>query len=126
MKSNIMKYLLQAEAIAPFIISVVLLNMLPIHFAWWVWILLFLAPDISMIGYAVNNKVGAFVYNLFHHQLGAVVVWAIGVLLHQPQMELVGLILLGHSSLDRAMGFGLKTVEGFKYTHLSVKGNNNG
>jgi hypothetical protein len=121
MKSKIMKYLLQAEAIVPFIISVVLLNMLPVHFAWWVWILLFLAPDISMIGYALNNTVGAFVYNLFHHQLVAVGVWTIGLLLHNPQLELAGLILLGHSSLDRAMGFGLKTVEGFKHTHLSVK-----
>jgi hypothetical protein len=121
MKNN-MKYLLQAEAAAPFIISVVLLNMLPVHFSWWVWILLFLTPDISMIGYTVNNKVGAFLYNLFHHQLVAVVVGTVGLLLHQPYVEMAGLILLGHSSLDRVLGYGLKTVEGFKYTHLGVMG----
>lgn len=117
-----MKYLLQAEAAAPFIISVVLLNILPVHFAWWIWILLFLVPDGSMIGYAVNNKVGAFLYNLFHHQLVAVAVWAVGFVLHQSYMELAGLILLGHSSLDRVLGYGLKTVEGFKHTHLGVMG----
>ena len=116
---NTMKYLLQAEAIVPFILSVVLLNMIPLHFAWWAWILLFLAPDISMIGYILNNKVGAFIYNLFHHQLIAVIVCGIGLLLQQPYVELAGLVLLGHSSLDRFMGFGLKTVEGFKHTHLS-------
>jgi hypothetical protein len=114
-----MKYLLQAEAIVPFIVSVVLLNLLPLHFAWWAWILLFLAPDLGMIGYMANNKVGAFVYNLFHHQLIAVIVCGIGLLLQQPYVELAGLVLLGHSSLDRAMGFGLKREEGFKFTHLS-------
>jgi hypothetical protein len=117
-----MKYLLQAEAIVPFLLSVVLLNLLPLHFAWWAWILLFLAPDISMIGYFVNNRVGAFTYNLFHHQLVAVIVWGIGLWLQQPYVELAGLVLLGHSSLDRVMGYGLKRVEGFKYTHLGTIG----
>ncbi|SFO52347.1 protein of unknown function [Chitinophaga sp. YR627] len=117
-----MKYLLQAEAIVPFILSVVLLNLLPVHFAWWAWILLFLAPDMGMIGYVINNKVGAFVYNLFHHQLVAVTVWGIGLLLQQPYVEMAGLILLGHSSLDRLLGYGLKRSEGFKFTHLGVMG----
>lgn len=119
-----MKHLLQAEAIAPFILSVVLLNMLPLHFAWWVWILLFLAPDVSMIGYVFNNRVGAVTYNLFHHQLVAVVVWAAGFFLNQPYITLAGLVLLGHSSLDRTMGYGLKLPEGFKFTHLGTVGNN--
>ncbi len=115
-----MKYLLQAEAIVPFLISAVLLNMLSISFAWWVWILVFLAPDISMIGYVVNNTVGAFIYNLFHHQLLAVVVWLIGLAIQQPYVQLAGLVLLGHSSLDRVMGFGLKLNKGFKFTHLNT------
>jgi hypothetical protein len=114
-----MKYLLKAEAIVPFIISVVLLNTLPVHFAWWAWILLFLAPDVSMIGYVLNNNAGAFVYNLFHHQLLAVLVWVAGLSLHMPYISMAGLILLGHSSLDRFMGYGLKTEQGFKFTHLS-------
>lgn len=117
-----MKYLLQAEAIAPFLLSIILLSMLPIHFAWWAWILLFLAPDISMVGYIVNNKVGASTYNLFHHQLIAVIVWGIGLLLQQPHVQLAGLVLLGHSSLDRLMGYGLKRAEGFKFTHLGTIG----
>jgi hypothetical protein len=114
-----MKYLLQAEAIVPFLLSVILLNLLPLHFSWWAWTLIFLAPDISMVGYFVNNKAGAFLYNLFHHQLTALIVCAIGLLLQQPYLELAGLVLLGHSSLDRAMGFGLKTEQGFKHTHLN-------
>jgi len=114
-----MKYLLQAEAIVPFILSVILLNLLPLSFSWWAWILIFLAPDISMIGYFFNNKTGAYTYNLFHHQLTAIIVCGVGLLLQQPYLELAGLVLLGHSSLDRVMGYGLKLKDGFKHTHLS-------
>lgn len=32
------------------------------------YLLLLLGPDISMIGYAGGNKMGAFMYNLFHHK----------------------------------------------------------
>lgn len=117
-----MKHLLQAEAIASFIVSVVLLNMLPFQFAWWAWILIFLAPDVSMIGYLVNNRVGAWVYNVFHHQLVAVAVWCIGVAAGWPTVAFVGLVLLGHSGLDRFLGYGLKREEGFKFTHLGPVG----
>jgi len=117
-----MKYLVQVEYLVPFILSVVFLNMLPIHFSWWAWILIFLAPDLSMIGYVVNNKVGAFTYNLFHHQLIAVLVFCVGMLINQTYVEMAGLVLLGHSSLDRVLGYGLKLEEGFKFTHLGVMG----
>jgi len=70
----------------------------------------------------LNNKAGAFLYNLFHHQLLAVAVWVVGFFLDEPYVQMAGLILLGHSSLDRVMGYGLKTVQGFKYTHLGVVG----
>ncbi len=118
-ESNHIKQLLQIEAIVPFLLSVALINLLPIKFAWWAWILIFLIPDISMIGYAFGNKIGALVYNVFHHQLVAVVLGFIGLWLQLPYVELAGLVLLGHSSLDRAMGFGLKLDKGFKFTHLS-------
>lgn len=72
-----------------------------------------------MIGYAFGNRVGAIVYNIFHNQLVAIIIGGIGLVLQIPYVQLVGLVLLGHSSLDRAMGFGLKLDNGFKFTHLS-------
>jgi len=30
--------------------------------------------------------------------------------------------MFGHSSMDRMFGYGLKTEEGFKYTHLGMIG----
>ena len=115
-----MKKLIQAEAIVPFLISVLLINRLPVHFAWWAWIPIFLVPDLSMLGYLINSKIGAFTYNLFHHQLVAIVIAAIGILLQMPYLELAGLVFLGHSSLDRVMGYGLKFTKGFKFTHLGT------
>jgi hypothetical protein len=117
-----MKYLIQSEYIVPFLLSLVLINTLPMEFSWWAWILIFLAPDLSMIGYVVNNKVGAFTYNLFHHQLIAMIVYALGMVIDQPYLALAGLVLLGHSSLDRLLGYGLKREEGFKFTHLGTVG----
>jgi len=119
-----MKKLIQAEAIVPFLISVLLINRLPVHFAWWIWIPIFLAPDLSMLGYLMGNKVGAIIYNLFHHQLVAIVLTGTGMALQLPYVELAGLILLGHSSLDRVMGYGLKFRTGFKFTHLGTMGQN--
>jgi len=115
-----MKKLIQAEAIVPFLISFLLINKLPMHFDWWIWIPIFLAPDLSMLGYLINNKIGAYTYNLFHHQLVAIVIAATGMLLQLPYVELAGLVLLGHSSLDRVMGYGLKFKQGFSFTHLGT------
>lgn len=117
-----MKKLIQAEAIVPFLISVLLINRLPIHFSWWIWIPIFLAPDLSMLGYLMGNKVGAFTYNLFHHQLMAIAIAGTGLVFQLPYLELAGLVLLGHSSLDRIMGYGLKFNKGFKFTHLGEMG----
>ena len=92
------------------------------HADWWWYLLLALGPDISFIGYAGGNKTGAFFYNLFHHKGIAIIVLVIGYLLKNESLQLTGIILFGHSSMDRMMGYGLKLSEGFKYTHLGLIG----
>jgi hypothetical protein len=37
-------------------------------------------------------------------------------------MELAGVILFSHSSMDRMFGYGLKYTKGFAYTHLGTIG----
>jgi Domain of unknown function (DUF4260) len=113
-----MKKLIRAEAIVPFLISLLLITALPINISWWMWVPVFLLPDLSMLGYLISNKAGAISYNIFHHQLLAVVIAGSGYIFHQPYIELTGLVLLGHSSLDRLLGYGLKLENGFNYTHL--------
>jgi len=84
--------------------------------------LLLLGPDISMIGYAGGNKMGAFMYNLFHHKGVAVLLFVIGMLFPDRITEIAGIILFGHASMDRMFGYGLKLKEGFKHTHLGLIG----
>jgi hypothetical protein len=43
------------------------------------------------------------------------------ILAHQP-LQLAGLILFGHSSMDRVMGYGLKYPDAFQHTHLGMIG----
>ncbi|WP_375446362.1 DUF4260 domain-containing protein [uncultured Fibrella sp.] len=111
-----MKTLVNLEEAAQFALSIFLFAKLP--FVWWIYPALLLAPDIAMIGYAVNNTVGAFTYNLFHHKATAILIAVAGLLLANNYLLLTGIILFGHSSMDRMMGYGLKYNKGFKFTHL--------
>nr|WP_317038962.1 DUF4260 family protein [Urechidicola croceus] len=49
-----------------FLLSVFLFNQL--HFNWWWFLVLILIPDIGILSYLINTKVGAISYNLFHHK----------------------------------------------------------
>ena len=113
-----MKQVLQLEELAQTVIGMMALYYQPLHFSWWLWPILFLAPDISMLGYIVNTKAGAFTYNLFHHKGMAIVIAAAGFFLSSPAATLIGLLLFAHSAFDRMMGYGLKYENGFKHTHL--------
>ncbi len=71
-----------------------------------------------MVGYMINSKVGAITYNLLHHRFIGAVVLALGYFIQNPYLVLAGIILLAHSSFDRALGYGLKYPDDFKHTHL--------
>jgi hypothetical protein len=72
-----------------------------------------------MIGYVFNSKVGAYVYNFVHHRGVAVVLYIVGALITQPLLQLIGIILFAHSTIDRVFNFGLKYADNFKHTHLT-------
>jgi len=61
-------------------------------------------------------------YNLFHHKGIAIVLFVPGVLLSDMTIQIAGIILFGHASMDRMFGYGLKLKDGFKYTHLGLIG----
>lgn len=91
--------------------------------AWYWYPLLLIGPDIGMLGYMVNNKVGAVCYNIFHHKGLAIVIFLTGIYCNQDLLQMIGVVLFGHSSFDRLLGYGLKYQQGFKYTHLGEIGN---
>jgi hypothetical protein len=87
--------------------------------SWLLFVLLLLAPDLSMLGYLKSVRLGSVTYNLAHTYSGPLLLlaaaftggWVAGVHL--------ALIWLAHIGLDRMVGYGLKYPTGFKDTHLS-------
>ncbi|WP_433779850.1 DUF4260 domain-containing protein [Flavobacterium anhuiense] len=115
-----MKTVLKLEEAALFILGIFPFNRL--SYEWWWFLVLILAPDLSMIGYVFGNKIGAFAYNIFHHKGIALLIYAIGCYLSIESIQLTGIILFSHSAMDRVFGYGLKYETGFKYTHLGEIG----
>ncbi|RED25248.1 uncharacterized protein DUF4260 [Flavobacterium cutihirudinis] len=115
-----MNTIIKLEETALFILGIFLFNRL--SFEWWWFLVLILAPDLSMIGYAFGNKVGALLYNIFHHKGIALLIYGAGCYLSNEIMQLAGIILFSHSAMDRIFGYGLKYEKGFKYTHLGEIG----
>jgi len=112
--------LLKLEELAMFALSISLIARLP--YAWYWWLVWILAPDLSMIAYLGGNKIGAIGYNLVHHKGVAIAIYLVGFYTGHPVMEYAGLILFGHSCMDRGLGYGLKYFSGFGDTHLGKIG----
>lgn len=115
-----MKNIIRLEEAAMFGLGIY--GLYSMHTAWYWYLLLILGPDISMLGYLGGNRTGAISYNLFHHKGVAVSVFVAGLVLPNVLLQVTGIVLFGHSSMDRMFGYGLKTNEGFKYTHLGMIG----
>ena len=75
-----------------------------------------------MVGYLFGNKMGAISYNIFHHKGIAVLIYLMGIFFQNSLLQLIGIILFSHASLDRILGYGLKHETGFKFTHLGEIG----
>ena len=115
-----MKNIIRLEEAAMLGLAIYLNSLLP--FGLGVFGLLFLAPDIGMLGYLINNKVGALTYNIFHHKGIAIALYLLGLYLAIPEMQFTGVLLFGHSSFDRMLGYGLKYSDHFHNTHLGLIG----
>ena len=85
---------------------------------WGTFALFFLTPDLSFLGYLVGPRVGAFCYNMAHSYIGAIACFALGAMLPAEALVAASLIWCAHIGFDRALGYGLKYVDGFGYTHL--------
>lgn len=111
-----MKNVIKLEEVAMFLTSLVFFQQLDI--SWWWYAGLFLATDLSMLGYLVNTKVGAVAYNLAHHKGVALGFGFAGYYLGNEVLLFTGILLFGHSCLDRVFGYGLKYSDDYKHTHL--------
>ena len=86
--------------------------------SWLLFAVLFFVPDLSMVGYLINPRIGSLTYNAIHtYALPAILVvlafafqWTTGI--H------IALIWFAHVGMDRTLGYGLKYPSAFKDTHL--------
>ena len=87
-------------------------------FGWLPLLLLALAPDLAMIGYAAGERVGAAAYDLAHNDVLPIALGVVGVLGGRDLAVQLALIWLAHIGVDRLLGYGLKYPGSFKDTHL--------
>ena len=85
---------------------------------WLLFALLFLVPDLSMLGYLSGPRLGAHLYNAVHSYVGALLLGGAAFLLDHPLLLSLSLIWVAHIGGDRALGYGLKFRSGFQDTHL--------
>ena len=91
---------------------------LQLEFSLLLFFLLLLVPDITMVGYMVNPKIGAFIYNAGHSFLLPFLLVCLYFFFLEPYLLTTANIWAAHICMDRFFGFGLKYTTDFKETHL--------
>jgi hypothetical protein len=86
--------------------------------SWWLFALLFLTPDLGMLAYLANARIGAACYNFVHTLSLPIVLFCAGLLLHLSFALVLATIWFAHIGFDRMLGYGLKYASSFGDTHL--------
>jgi hypothetical protein len=89
---------------------------------WWLFALLFFAPDVLMLGYLGGRRVGAAIYNLGHCYALPLGLVGAGLVWNAAGAVATGVIWAAHIGFDRALGYGLKYADGFGSSHLGQVG----
>ncbi len=110
------RLILRLEGLSCFLLSFVVFHYF--QGSWWLFAALFFVPDIGLLGYFFNINTGNVAYNLFHTEVGPVILAFFGLLLGLPLLTNIAIIWYSHINFDRMLGFGLKNNSRFKTTHL--------
>jgi hypothetical protein len=89
-----------------------------LHFSWLLFAVLFLVPDLSMLGYLRNPRLGSALYNLGHAIFLPVLFFLFAFATQRALGMAIGIIWFAHIVWDRMLGYGLKYQTHFKDTHL--------
>ena len=90
--------------------------------SWWLFAALWLAPDLSMLGYLAGPRWGARIYNAIHAYVTPATLAVSALLLRSDALVPIALIWINHIGVDRLLGYGLKYPAGFGWTHLGKLG----
>jgi Domain of unknown function (DUF4260) len=86
--------------------------------SWLLFAILFLTPDLFMLGYLLNVRAGAATYNLAHTITLPLILLLASYVEHWHLASALALIWTAHIAFDRLLGYGLKYPTYFKDTHL--------
>jgi Domain of unknown function (DUF4260) len=89
-----------------------------LHYSWLLFAILFLTPDLFMLGYLLNARLGAAIYNLAHTLTLPLALLFISHIRYWQLAPAIALIWTAHIAFDRLLGYGLKYPTQFKETHL--------
>src|SRR6266702_5429886 len=114
------RYILRMEGLAVAAVSAVLYARTGA--SWWLFAALWLAPDLSMLGYLGRPCRAARIYNAFHSYVLPITLALSALLLNGKGLLPIALIWINHIGVDRMLGYGLKYSTGFGWTHLGKLG----
>ncbi|MBN2503275.1 MAG: DUF4260 domain-containing protein [Anaerolineales bacterium] len=111
------RLLLHLEGLAVLVVALAFYGMR--GYSWWAFALLLFTPDLAMVFYLIDARVGSVAYNSVHFYavplaLGGIALatgWGLGL-----QLALIWLV---HIGMDRTLGYGLKYPTEFKDTHFN-------
>lgn len=89
------------------------------QFNWWAFALFLLTPDLPILLYPVNPRLGSITYNLVHTIIFPLTLAIFSVFNGNDLGLQIALIWLAHIGMDRAFGYGFKYAGEFKQTHFS-------
>jgi hypothetical protein len=115
-----LRWLLHLEGVAIFLFALMAYEFM--GFQWGIFVLLFLVPDLSFLGYFHSSRVGAIAYNTMHSYILPLMLFAYGFFVSSSTANQFAIVWIAHIGFDRALGFGLKYSKGFRYTHLGRLG----
>jgi hypothetical protein len=116
-RPSLPRVLLSIEGVALFAGAIALYAMR--GYNGWMFALFLLTPDLSAVGYLINPRTGATIYNVAHTYALPMVLGIVSLITGWPLGLQIALIWLAHIGMDRAVGYGLKYPAAFKDTHLS-------
>lgn len=107
---------LRLEGVAAFVAGLAIFGV--VDGPWLLLIPFLLLPDLSMVGYLRGPRLGAMTYNLVHNWATGLAVLGLGLWTGSAAVTIAGAILIAHTGMDRALGYGLKLPTAFEDTHL--------
>jgi hypothetical protein len=115
------RVILRLEAAAVFALALAAYPQWTTH-GWVLFVSLFLVPDLPMLAYLRNPRLGAWAYNLAHSYVGPALLGVVAWRTSGDSTRAIALIWAAHIGFDRMLGYGLKFDTAFDWTHLGPIG----